>query len=400
MSTDAQKPDTTRAADAIHRAVVVFEVEGGNDKTIHGNRVDTQPILDALRAQGWHAEVVVYRPEWSDKLFDYVSGSFDAYISRVNPGNIPGGEEGYFALLERLADAGLAAFSRPAEMLAYGAKDALLKLNDTPLVPADTTAYYDVDSFRQAFPISLASGERVLKQNRGSTGEGIWRVQLADESARPGSGQPVAGDAQVTCTEAVDNHTETHTLAEFMTQCEAYLEGDNGMLVDMRFLPRIVEGEIRVLVVGDTPVSVIHKKPAAGGNNFSATLFSGAHYTHDAPEAWPDLLAVFDRFRPVLAERLGGELGGTMPLLWTADFILADGDDGAESVRTENTGAESIGQNKQARDAYVLGEINCSCVGFSSQLESGIQEKIAAEVISRVEARAAKAAKAVKPANS
>ena len=61
MSTDAQKPDTTRAADAIHRAVVVFEVEGGNDKTIHGNRVDTQPILDALRAQGWHAEVVVYR---------------------------------------------------------------------------------------------------------------------------------------------------------------------------------------------------------------------------------------------------------------------------------------------------------------------------------------------------
>ena len=292
MSIDAQKPDTTRTVDAIHRAVVVFEVEGGNDKTIHGNRVDTQPILDALRAQGWHAEVVVYRPEWSDKLFDYVSGSFDAYISRVNPGNIPGGEAGYFALLEKLADAGLAAFSRPAEMLAYGAKDALVKLNDTPLVPEDTAAYYDVDSFRQAFPMSLAGGERVLKQNRGSTGEGIWRVQLADESARPESGQPVA---------------------------------------------------------------------------------------------------VFDRFRPVLAERLGGELGGTMPLLWTADFILADGDDGAESVRTENTGAEGTDQNKQARDAYVLGEINCSCVGFSSQLESGIQEKIAAEVISRVEARAAKA---------
>lgn len=100
----------------IHEAVVIFEIEGGNDKTIHGNRVDTKPIVEALQAAGWHAEVVVYRPEWTDKIFDYVAGSFDAYISRVNPGNIPGGEDGYFALLERLADAGLAAFSRPAEI--------------------------------------------------------------------------------------------------------------------------------------------------------------------------------------------------------------------------------------------------------------------------------------------
>lgn len=163
-----------------------------------------------------------------------------------------------------------------------------------------------------------------------------------------------------------------------MTQCEDYLDGDNGMLVDMRFLPRIVEGEIRILLVGDMPVSVIHKKPAAGGNNFSATLFSGAQYTHDTPDAWPHLLDVFERFRPVIAERLGGELGGAMPLLWTADFILAGGAEGAEGAE----GADNT------RDAYVLGEINCSCVGFSSQLESGIQEKIAAEVISRVQARA------------
>lgn len=378
-------PDATQHA--MHRAVVIFEVEGGNDKTIHGNRVDTRPIIAALQAAGWHAEVVVYRPEWTEKIFDYVSGSFDAYISRVNPGNIPGGEDGYFALLERLADGGLAGFSRPAEMLAYGAKDALVKLNDTALVPADTAAYYDVASFRQAFPISLARGERVLKQNRGSTGEGIWRVQLADESARPAAGEAVADDAQVICTEAVDNHTETHSLAEFMSRCEQYLDGESGMLVDMRFLPRIVEGEIRVLVVGDSPVSVIHKKPAAGGNNFSATLFSGAHYTHNTPEAWPDLLEVFEHYRPVIAERLGGELGGTMPLLWTADFILADGDGGVEGAE----GAENVEGAASSRDSYVLGEINCSCVGFSSQLESGIQEKIAAEVISRVEARAVKA---------
>ena len=30
---------------------------------------------------------------------------------------------------------------------------------------------------------------------------------------------------------------------------------------------------------------------------------------------------------------------------------------------------------------HVLGEINCSCVGFTSHLDRGIQDKVAAEVI-------------------
>lgn len=36
-------------------------------------------------------------------------------------------------------------------------------------------------------------------------------------------------------------------------------------------------------------------------------------------------------------------------------------------------------------DTYVLGEINCSCVGFTSELDMGIQEMVADEAISRVE---------------
>ena len=88
----------------MHKSIVVFEVEGGSDKQFNGHRKDTMPIVDAIKDQGWHAEVVYYRPEWSDDLYDYVSNNFDAYISRVNPGNIPGGEKGYFDLLTRLSD--------------------------------------------------------------------------------------------------------------------------------------------------------------------------------------------------------------------------------------------------------------------------------------------------------
>jgi hypothetical protein len=40
-------------------------------------------------------------------------------------------------------------------------------------------------------------------------------------------------------------------------------------------------------------------------------------------------------------------------------------------------------------DTYVLGEINCSCVGFTSELHMGIQEMVAREAIGRVEAACA-----------
>jgi hypothetical protein len=54
-----------------------------------------------------------------------------------------------------------------------------------------------------------------------------------------------------------------------------------------------------------------------------------------------------------------------IPLIWTADFILDTHDDGS--------------------DKYVLGEINCSCVGFTTHMEHGIQEAIAAEIIQTVQ---------------
>lgn len=346
------------------KAIVVFEVEGGSDKQFNGHRKDTLPIVNAITEKGWRSEVVYYRPEWSDQLFEYVSQNFDAYISRVNPGNIPGGEKGYFQLLTRLSsEAGLVGMSTPEEMMAYGAKDALVKLAETNLVPTDTFAYYDVDTFHSTFPSSLSHGERVLKQNRGSTGSGIWRVKLADadlaSTVEPGTELPL--DTKLRCTEAVDNHTEERELGEFMNFCDQYIVGDNGMLVDMRFMPRIVEGEIRILLVGPHPVFVVHKKPAAGGENFSATLFSGAHYTYDSPDKWQDLVDMFAAARPVIAEKLGGD---NIPLIWTADFMLDDAPDGG--------------------DTYVLGEINCSCVGFTSELDMGIQEMVADEAISRV----------------
>lgn len=346
------------------KAIVVLEVEGGSDKHFDGHRRDTTPIVNAIIDAGWHCEVVYYRPEWSEELLKYISVNFDAYISRANQGAIPGGERRYFDLLNRLSATGVVGMPTPVEMVAYGAKDALVNLNDTSLVPSDTAAYYDVDSFHRSFPTSLSFGQRVLKQNRGASGSGVWRVRLQDEnlatSLLPGMAVPL--DTKILCTEAVDNHTEVRELGEFMDFCDQYIIGDGGLLVDMRFLPRVVEGEIRILMVGSRPIFVVHKKPVEGVDNFSATRFSGATYTYGTPEEWSTLIDMFVEILPDIASRLGGD---NIPLIWTADFLLDSGPDGY--------------------DDYVLSEFNCFCVGFHTELDRGIQEMIAAEAIARVE---------------
>ena len=133
--------------------------------------------------------------------------------------------------------------------------------------------------------------------------------------------------------------------------------GENGQLIDQRFLPRIKEGEVRVLMINRTPINVVHKKPADGADAFSATLFSGAKYRYDPPEQWKELID------PFLAEldNIDARLGpfDTKPLIWTADFILGPKD-------------------KAGKDTYILGEINCSCIGFTSQLE--LADPIAVEI--------------------
>lgn len=337
------------------RSVVFFEVEGGNDKGPDGHRRDTMPMIEALRQQGWNADVVYYRESDFDDLLKRIPEQYDTYVSRINPGHIPGGEAKYFELLRQLCSAGVVGMPAPEAMVAFGAKDALVKLRDMEMVPSDTFVYYEASDFQRLFPTALSSGIRVLKQNRGSTGSGIWRVELIDEQPVE-SGQPVPVDAKVRCTEAVDNHVEEMRLDEFMKLCDQYLVGDGGMIVDMPYLPRIVEGEVRILFIGESPVFVVHKKPAEGG--FSATLFSGAQYTYDDPAEWQELVDMFLRDMPEIRERLGGH---NTPLIWTADFMLDTNPDGS--------------------DKYVLGEINCSCVGFTSHLDSGIQERVAEEII-------------------
>lgn len=239
----------------------------------------------------------------------------------------------------------------------------------------DTEVYYTPESFHEGFRRRISYEPRVIKQNRGCQGEGVWIVKLKDESQYCTKGKELQErdciiplDAELELMEAFDNHIEYHTVQEFLDFCSygrsSIKDDENGpvwttksngkyfdggleagaMVVDQRFLPRIVEGEVRCLMVGSELVEIVHKKPREGG--LSATLESGATYTKYPPDhpKFEKLVKNFKEDVPRIMESFGMS-DQPLPLLWTVDYIYGDTDD----------------------DLYA-GEINCSCPGITKQL--------------------------------
>ena len=58
--------------------IVFFEAVGGSDKGRDGHRKDTMPMVNALKAKGWNAEVVFFTDEIlrdeseRNKIYEYV----------------------------------------------------------------------------------------------------------------------------------------------------------------------------------------------------------------------------------------------------------------------------------------------------------------------------------------
>ena len=196
-------------------------------------------------------------------------------------------------LMNKYISEGKLVWSSPKIQTQMGAKDALVNIANLNCGLTDTLAYYTEAELIDGFKKTCAFQPRVIKQNRGSAGEGIWLCWLWDKETDHKVEYPakVYGECSLhdedylKLMEMNDNHVEMHTVKEFMTFCvggpEAegagtwtstfpgkYLEGGKeagGQLVDQRLLPRIDEGEVRILMAGDTCQMAIHKKPIGGG---------------------------------------------------------------------------------------------------------------------------------------
>jgi hypothetical protein len=322
---------------------------------------------------GMSCQLINYVHQEHDKFFGVVK-AFDALIVRCNPGQIKadgGSQEKFDDSMRTLRKAGMQVWPSPDVMEFMGAKDALCKIATLSIGLEDTLAYYDSASFSAGFKKTMAFQPRVIKQNRGSAGEGIWIIKLkSGDYCKTYGERSCADDEVLDLMEANDNHSETHTVGEFIEFCVSgrtsksgewtskgtgkYLEGGKeagGQLVDQRFCPRIVEGELRYNMVGDTLIGIIHKKPKEGG--ISAVGGTGSIYTYYGPRE--------KRFASLTTSFTSTDLGKIMPSLglqdepiplwWTSDFI------------------NSSPPGTDAKDEkWIVGEFNCSCVGISKCL--------------------------------
>src|SRR6202012_1109902 len=82
------------------------------------------------------------------------------------------------ALLRDVASNGVWVSTHPDVILKMGVKEVLYRTRHLGW-GVDTRLYRSPDEFAAAFPPLLrASGPRVIKQNRGNGGQGVWKVEI------------------------------------------------------------------------------------------------------------------------------------------------------------------------------------------------------------------------------
>jgi hypothetical protein len=226
--------------------------------------------------------------------------------------------------------------AHPDVILAMGTKEVLHRTKHLGW-GTDTRIYRSVGQFGDEFPARLAAaGPRVLKQNRGNAGQGVWKVERIDadtvrvlEAQRGSLPQALA-------------------LADFMRRCEPYF-AHGGCIVDQPFQPRLPDGMIRCYMGADRVVGFGHQlikalipPPPEGADSEAAR--PGPRIMHPATAApFQALRAKMEsEWTPQMMATLGLD-AAALPIIWDADFLYGP-------------------RTASGEDTYVLCEINVSSV--------------------------------------
>ena len=294
------------------------------------------PVIEAFRAAGVVAEHVVYADEAADEVRAQLR-SLDGALVWVNPIQDGATRATLDAVLRDVADDGVWVSAHPDTILTIGTKEVLFHTRHLGW-GSDTDLYRTASELRERFPRRLATGRRVLKQGRGTGGQGVWRVELADQHGS------VAGP-RVRVEHALargDGAAEELTLDDFLRRCEDYFAW-SGCIVDQAYHPQLARGMIRCYVSVDEVVGFCHQYPRALLDDPAnvPTLPSTEMVGPDVP-AFAPLREAMRQWVPQMQQALGLDRRA-LPALWDADFFL----------RT---------RDPQGTDGYMLCEINVSAV--------------------------------------
>src|SRR3954451_11149299 len=136
-------------------------------------------IFEELAAVGIHAGPAVYDEEFTDEVREQLL-AVDGVLVWVNPIHQGKTREALDPLLREVAARGPWVSAHPDVILKMGVKEVLYRTRHLGW-GTDTHLYRSAAEFRDSFPSRLAqSGPRVLKQNRGNDGQGVWKVALIE----------------------------------------------------------------------------------------------------------------------------------------------------------------------------------------------------------------------------
>jgi hypothetical protein len=223
-------------------------------------------VFAALAAADVHAEPAVYCEEVADEVFDQLL-RVDGVLVWVNPIQDGRTRLKLDEMLREVASRGIWMSTHPDVTQKMGVKEVLHTTRHLGW-GTDTHLYRTQAAFQDEFPRRLEQdGVRVLKQNRGNAGQGVWKVQA------------LQGTAVVSVVEAVrGSEPRTMSLAEFIKSCApCFVSG--GCIIDQRFQDRLSDGMIRCYMGVDQAVGF--------GHQFIKALLSPPPQGAASPEAQP-----------------------------------------------------------------------------------------------------------------
>ncbi len=288
-------------------------------------------LFEAFAAAGVAAWPAVYHDDFADEVAAQLL-RLDGVLVWCNPEENGRRRDRLDALLRQVAASGVFVSTHPDTILRLGTKDVLVDTRDLPF-GSDVVQVDSLEQLAADLPARLQRGPRVLKQHRGHSGIGVWRVESA--GARAGAPLLKVRHAQ-RGSEAV--HMDMPALLQRLAPYFEAAQG--GHMIDQAWQPRLAEGMLRAYLVEDRVTGFGHQAL----NALHPTLPPGPRLYHGSDHAEFQGLkqALEAGWITLLRERLGLS-HAQLPMLWDCDFML---------------GETAPGQAQR----YVLCEVNVSSV--------------------------------------